>query len=146
MGGTRRPPPPRLVPVESPAPSAYTYEGHEFVGLQQRNDRLQIDIQVSARTVSIFTDHRIINLQSGALFIHTDTPLSLGTRVELVLHFDRPPRVIKLRSAVVWEYSLTDGKQPRGYGLGLADLRSEDRAFVEEFVRGARPAGVGSSR
>ena len=144
--GIARPPPPRLVPTEAPPAPAYTYEGHEFVGLQQRNDKLQIDIHVSARTVGIFTDHRIINLQSGALFIHTDTPLSLGTRVELVLHFDRPPRVIKLRSAVVWEYSLTDGKQPRGYGLGLADLRAEDRPFVEEFVRNARPAGVVSPR
>ncbi len=145
-GGSPRPPPPRLVPTEAPPAPAYTYEGHEFVGLQQRNERLQVDIQVSARTVGIFTDHRIINLQSGALFIHTDTPLSLGTKVELVLHFDRPHRVIKLRSAVVWEYSRTDGKQPRGYGLGLADLRAEDRAFVEEFVRNARPAGVVSPR
>ncbi len=144
--GHKRPPPPRLMPSEPPPPPAYTYEGHEFVGLQQRNDRLQIDIQVSARTVGIFTDHRIINLQSGGLFIHTDTPLGLGTRVDLMLHFDRPSRVLKVRSAVIWEYALTDGKQPRGYGLGLADLRAEERAFVEEFVRSARSAGVVSPR
>jgi uncharacterized protein (TIGR02266 family) len=146
LAGSPRPPPPRLVPTDAPAAPAFTYEGHEFVGLQERNGRLQIDIQVSARTVGIFTDHRISNLQSGALFIHTDRPLGLGTRVELVLHFDRPHRVIKARSAVVWEYSLADGKQPRGYGLGLADLRAEDRAFVEEFVRNARSAGVVSPR
>jgi len=121
-----------------PAPS-YTYAAEEFVGLQMgRHERLQVTIKVSARTVGIFTDHRIINLQAGGLFLPTDKPLKLGTKVDLVLDFEQPDRQIRLRSSVSWEYTLDDGKQPRGYGLGLADLRPEERAFVEEFLRTQR--------
>jgi uncharacterized protein (TIGR02266 family) len=150
-----RPEPPRPVPTEpslarpqalasrhAPARPAFTYAAHEFVGLQQRQDRLQVDIRVSARTAGIFTDHRVINLQAGGLFIPSEQPLPLGTRVELILHFERPARVLKLRSAVIFEYARDDGKQPRGYGLGLADLRAEERAFIDDFIRSARTAGA----
>ncbi|WNG39812.1 TIGR02266 family protein [Archangium violaceum] len=123
----------------------YTYSAEEFVGLQMmRNDRLQVEVKVSARNVGIFTDHRIINLQAGGLFLPTDKPLQLGTRVDLVLSFEE--RQIKLRSSVIWEYTLDDGKQPRGYGLGLADLRQEERAFIDEFLRNNRVAAPTSSR
>ncbi|MFY0580752.1 PilZ domain-containing protein [Cystobacter fuscus] len=115
--------------------SAYTYSAEEFVGLRTQNDRTQVEVQVNARNLGIFTDHRIINLQSGGLFIPASNPLRLGTRVELVLNFEQPPRQIKLRSSVIWEYTLDDGKQPRGYGLGLADLRPEERTFLDDLLR-----------
>jgi uncharacterized protein (TIGR02266 family) len=141
---------PRATPVARPASPtgarpgqqqapAYTYSAEEFVGLQPgRHERLQVTIKLSARNAGIFTDHRIINLQSGGLFLPTDKPLKLGTKVDLVLDFEQPERQIRLRSSVIWEYTLDDGKQPRGYGLGLADLRPEERAFVEEFLRAQR--------
>jgi uncharacterized protein (TIGR02266 family) len=126
---------------------AYTYSAEEFVGLQMtRNERLQVDIKVSARNAGIFTDHRIINLQAGGLFIPTDKPLKLGTKVELVLNFEQPQRQIKLRSSVIWEYTQDDGKQPRGYGLGLADLRTEERGFLDEFLRTTRTVAPTTSR
>ena len=68
--------------------------------------------------------------------------LRLGTRVDLVLHFEQQQKQIKLRSSVIWEYTLDDGKQPRGYGLGLADLRAEERSFLDEFLRSGGRAGV----
>ena len=123
----------------TPVP-VYTYSAEEFVGLQTRNERLQVEVRVSGRNTGIFTDHRIINLQSGGLFLPTHRPLRLGTRVDLVLSFEQPARQVKLRSSVIWEYTLDDGKQPRGYGLGLADLRTEERAFLEEFLRAHRAA------
>jgi uncharacterized protein (TIGR02266 family) len=146
------PPPPQVRTAaphtaRAPAPQApaYSYSAEEFVGLQMRNERLQVDIKVSARNAGIFTDHRIINLQAGGLFIPSARPLRLGTKVELVLNFEQPPRQIKLRSSVIWEYTLDDGKQPRGYGLGLADLRPEERSFIDEFLRNNRTVAPTSS-
>jgi uncharacterized protein (TIGR02266 family) len=133
----------RAAAVQAPV---YTYSADEFVGLQKRDDRLQVDVRVTSRTAGIFTDHRIINFQSSGLFIPADRPLKLGTRVELVLHFEQPPRQIKLRSSVIWEYTLDDGKQPRGYGLGLVDLRPEERGFIEEFLRASRAMAPPTSR
>jgi hypothetical protein len=65
--------------------------------------------------------------------------------VDLVLDFEQQQRQIKLRSSVIWEYTLDDGKQPRGYGLGLADLRPEERSFVDEFLRSNRAPAPTSS-
>ncbi|MFL5352068.1 TIGR02266 family protein [Archangium sp.] len=137
---------PNAVRATQPAAAGYTYSAEEFVGLQMRNDRLQVELKVSARNAGIFTDHRIINLQAGGLFIPTDKPLKLGTRVDLVLNFEQAQKQLKLRSSVIWEYTLDDGKQPRGYGLGLADLRPEERTFIDEFLRSHRSPASTSSR
>jgi uncharacterized protein (TIGR02266 family) len=129
------PPPPAPVrrPVAAPAPS---YSSAEFVGLERRSDdRLHADVKVTMKNTGIFTDHRIINLSSGGLFIGTDRPLRLGTQVELTLRFDDPERVMTLRSSVIWENSLDDGKNPRGYGLRLSALRAEERDFIQQYVR-----------
>jgi uncharacterized protein (TIGR02266 family) len=135
--GARTATPQQVRAAAQQAPS-YSYAAEEFVGLQMRRDRLQVEVKVNARTAGIFTDHRIINIQAGGMFLPTDNPLKLGTRVDLVLDFEQQQRQIKLRSSVIWEYTLDDGKQPRGYGLGLADLRPEERSFVDEFLRNNR--------
>ncbi|NBD13986.1 TIGR02266 family protein [Corallococcus silvisoli] len=130
------PPAPARRPVASPAPS---YSSAEFVGLERRSDdRLHADVRVTMKNTGIFTDHRIINLSSGGLFIGTDRPLRLGTQVELTLRFDEPERVMTLRSSVIWENSLEDGKNPRGYGLRLSALRAEERDFIQQYVRRTR--------
>ncbi|NTX15818.1 TIGR02266 family protein [Myxococcus sp. CA056] len=127
-------PPPPAVPLRK-AVAAPTYSSAEFVGLERRaDDRIHADVKVSMQNTGIFTDHRIINLSSGGLFIATDKPLRLGTLVELTLRFDDPSRVMTLRSSVIWENSLEDGKNPRGYGLRLSSLRKEEREFIQQFV------------
>ena len=122
------------------ATTAPSYSSAEFVGLERRSDdRIHADVKVSLQNVGIFTDHRIINLSSGGLFIATDKPLRLGTQVELTLRFDDPPRVMTLRSSVIWENSLEDGKNPRGYGLRLSHLRKEEKEFIQQFLTRAKP-------
>lgn len=117
--------------------AAPTYSSEEFVGLRLRthNDQVHADIQVTERNLGMFTEHRLINLASGGLFIPTRRPLRLGTKVNLTLRFEQPPRAIELRSAVIWEHALDDGKQPQGYGLGLAALRPEEKTFLQDYVR-----------
>nr|WP_301340920.1 TIGR02266 family protein [Corallococcus carmarthensis] len=132
------PAPPPPAPVRRPVAAAPTpsYSSAEFVGLERRSDdRLHADVKVTMKNTGIFTDHRIINLSSGGLFIGTDRPLRLGTQVELTLRFDDPERVMTLRSSVIWENSLEDGKNPRGYGLRLSSLRAEERDFIQQYVR-----------
>ncbi len=132
-----QPPPASTVRKATTAP---TYSSAEFVGLERRSDdRIHADVKVSLQNAGIFTDHRIINLSSGGLFIATDKPLRLGTQVELTLRFDDPPRVMTLRSAVIWENSIEDGKNPRGYGLRLSHLRKEEKEFVQQYLTRAKP-------
>jgi uncharacterized protein (TIGR02266 family) len=142
----RGPPPGSTAPFHPAAPvatpvrkqlAAPTYSSEEFVGirLHTSNDLVHADIQVTPHNVGMFIDHRLINLTSGGLFINTRRPLKLGTKVLLKLTFEQPPRTIELRCTVIWEHALDDGKQPQGYGLGLAGLRPEEKSFLQEFVR-----------
>lgn len=125
-----------VAPTRTPAP---TYAAEEFVGLRRSDaDKIHADIRVTPKNVGMFMDHPLINLATGGLFIPAARPLRLGTQVELTLNFEQPPRSIALRSAVIWENAVDDGRQPRGYGLRLSDLRQEDRAFLQEYVRGNR--------
>ncbi len=151
VAGVRGVPPGSTAPFTPAAPmatavrkqvAAPTYSSEEFVGLTLRtnNDQTHADIQVTPSNLGMFTDHRMINLSSGGLFIHTRRPLRLGTKVYLTLRFDQPARSIELRSAVIWEHALDDGRQPQGYGLGLAGLRPEEKTFIHDFVRSHRKA------
>jgi uncharacterized protein (TIGR02266 family) len=116
--------------------TAPIYSTSEFVGLKPRDgERLQAEILVNARSVGLFTEHRMINLSTGGLFVPTPRPLRLGTQVDLMLRFEQPVRTIELRTTVIWENALNDGRQPPGYGLGLAGLRAEEKSFLQEFVR-----------
>jgi uncharacterized protein (TIGR02266 family) len=144
--GVRGVPPGSTAPFHPASPTATpvrkqvaapTYSSEEFVGISLRtsSDQVHADIQVTAQNVGMFVDHRMINLASGGLFITTRRPLKLGTKVLLKLNFEQPPRAIELRTTVIWEHALDDGKQPRGYGLGLAGLRAEEKTFLQEFVR-----------
>jgi uncharacterized protein (TIGR02266 family) len=142
----RGPPPGSTAPFHPAAPNATqvrkqvaspSYTSDEFVGLTLRtmNDQVHADIQVTPRNVGMFVTHRMINLTSGGLFIHTKRPLKVGTKVVLKLNFEQPQRTIELRTTVIWEHALDDGKQPVGYGLGLGGLRPEEKTFLQEFVR-----------
>jgi len=139
LRGSTAPFPPAS-PVATPVRkqvAAPTYSSEEFVGLQLRthNDQVHADIHVTDRNLGMFTEHRMINLASGGIFINTRRPLKLGTKVRLTLHFAQPARDIEVRSAVIWEHALDDGKQPQGYGLGLSTLRPEEKTFLQEYVR-----------
>ncbi len=132
----RSTPTPPPLPRGSPARPAPTYASEEFVGLVRRSeDRMLATVRVTPQSVGMFMDHPLVNLATGGLFVPTHRPLRLGTQVDLSLSFEQPPRTIELRSAVIWENALDDGRQPQGYGLRLSELRKEERAFLQEFVR-----------
>ena len=125
----------------APAAAAPSYRSDEFVGLQRRSDdRVHADIRVTLESVGMFTDHKVVNLSSNGLFVHSERPLRLGTEVVLTLHFEAPPRQLHGRGTVVWEHSLEDGRSPRGYGLRLGGLSAQDREFLLAWVRRAAEA------
>ena len=131
-------PAPQGAAAARPAPS---YRSDEFVGLQRRSDdRVHADIRVTLESVGMFTDHKVVNLSSGGLFVHSERPLRLGTELVLTLHFEAPARQLHGRGTVVWEHALEDGRSPRGYGLRLGGLSVQDREFLHAWVRRASEA------
>lgn len=115
-----------------------TYSSDEFVGLQRRDgDRLHVDVRVTVGSVGMFTDHRVVNLSSGGMFVASQRTLPIGTELDLTLHFESPPHTLKARGRVIWENAL-DARQPRGFGVRLVTLTQAERKFLQEYVQKIR--------
>ncbi|MGO8971614.1 MAG: PilZ domain-containing protein [Myxococcaceae bacterium] len=119
----------------SPEPSArHSYEAAEFVGLERRDDRVEVTVKVTARNSAMFTQHPLVNLQSGGVFLACHTALPLGTPVELVFRFDEPAREIKARGRVILENAGADPRTPVGFGVRLVGLPAAEKNFVQAFL------------
>lgn len=120
---------------EAPAP-AWSLE--EFVGFDRRaDDKLEMRVVVDRTRVGLFTDHPLMNLSQGAMFVPTSTPPGLGTPLELVLVVGEPAREVHASARVIWA-CVPGGRAEPGVGVSLSRLQPADRQFIESFVRGAR--------
>jgi uncharacterized protein (TIGR02266 family) len=114
-----------------------TYQPNEFVGLQRRDERVEVTVQVTAKNSAMFTQHPLVNLQSGGVFLSCKTSLPLGTPVDVVFHFDEPAREIKARGRVILENAGGDPRAPVGFGVRLVSLPDSEKSFVQAFLQRA---------
>jgi len=136
---------PTTAQTEQPRPAQRTpttgrrvsYEPSEFVGLERRDDRVEVTVRVNARNSAMFTQHPLVNLQSGGVFLACHTSLPLGTPVEVVFRFDEPAREIKARGRVILENAGADPRTPVGFGVRLVTLPDSEKSFVQAFLQKA---------
>ena len=114
-----------------------TYQPNEFVGLERRDDRVEVTVRVNARNSAMFTQHPLVNLNSGGVFLACQTSLPLGTPVEVVFSFDEPAREIKARGRVILENAGGDPRTPVGFGVRLVTLPDSEKSFVQAFLQRA---------
>lgn len=114
-----------------------TYQPNEFIGLERRDDRVEVTVRVNARNSAMFTQHPLVNLQSGGVFLACQTSLPLGTPVEVVFRFDEPAREIKARGRVILENAGGDPRTPVGFGVRLMTLPDSEKSFVQAFLQRA---------
>jgi uncharacterized protein (TIGR02266 family) len=114
-----------------------TYQPNEFVGLVRHDDRVEVTVRVNARNSAMFTQHPLVNLQSGGVFLACQTSLPLGTPVEVVFRFDEPAREIKARGRVILENAGGDPRAPVGFGVRLVTLPDSEKSFVQAFLQRA---------
>ena len=130
-----RPKSPTRTVSRSPATATRpSYDASEFVGLERRDDRVEVTVKVNARNSAMFTQHPLVNLQSGGVFLACRTALPLGTPVEVVFRFDEPAREIKARGRVILENAGADPRTPVGFGVRLVGLPDAERSFVQAFL------------
>jgi uncharacterized protein (TIGR02266 family) len=131
---------PELRPLPRPAAPARarpTYAANEFVGLQRRDDRIEVTVKVTPLNSAMFTQHPLVNLQSGGVFLACQTSLPLGTPVDVVFCFDEPAREIKARGRVILENAGGDPRSPVGFGVRLVSFPDTEKSFVQAFLKRA---------
>ena len=114
--------PRRPTPVPRPGPAfplappphqgRYSYQPHEFVGFERRDDRVEVTVRVTARNSGMFTEHPLANLKSGGFFLACGKSLPLGTLVDVVFRFDSERREVRSRGRVIVENTGGDPHKP----------------------------------
>lgn len=126
---------PRPGPLSPPAHEGqYSYQPHEFVGFERRDDRVEVTIRVTARNSRMFTDHPLANLKSDGFFLACAKSLPLGTLVDVIFRFEEEHREVRSRGRVILENSGGDPSKPTGFGVRFITLVEQDRRFMLQFV------------
>jgi uncharacterized protein (TIGR02266 family) len=127
---TPLPRPSPIIPTEGP----YSYQPHEFVGFERRDDRVEVTIRVTARNSRMFTEHPLANLKADGFFLACAKSLPLGTLVDVIFRFDEEHREVRSRGRVILENSGGDPTRPTGFGVRFITLVEQDRRFMQQFV------------
>jgi uncharacterized protein (TIGR02266 family) len=130
-----------LTPLPRPSPLAslahegrFSYQPHEFVGFERREDRVEVTIRVTARNSRMFTDHPLANLKTDGFFLACAKSLPLGTLVDIIFRFDEEKREVRSRGRVILENTGGDPARPSGFGVRFITLVDQDRRFMQQFV------------
>jgi hypothetical protein len=102
----------------------------------QRGSKVALTVQVNESSAALFMAHRTLNIESQSMFLSTADILPLGTRLELIFRFLRPPKDIHTRGVVVWENPHV-GPEPVGYGVRMDGLPANEVTFIRDFVKRA---------
>ena len=129
---------PRPGPLSPPAhEGSYSYQAHELVGFERRDDRVEVTIRVTARNSRMFTDHPLANLKADGFFVACAKSLPLGTLVDVIFRFEEEHREVRSRGRVIVENIGGDPSRPSGFGVRFITLVEQDRRFMQQFVERA---------
>jgi uncharacterized protein (TIGR02266 family) len=113
---------------------SFSYQAHEFVGFERRDDRVEVTIRVTARNSRMFTDHPLANLKTDGFFLACAKSLPLGTLVDVIFRFDEERREVRSRGRVILENTGGDPNRPTGFGVRFITLVEQDKRFMLQFV------------
>jgi len=125
----------RTSPLGSSSSDApFSYQAHEFVGFERREDRMEVTIQVTARNSRMFTDHPLANLKTDGFFLACARSLPLGTLVDVIFRFEEERREVRSRGRVILENTGGDPAHPSGFGVRFITLVDQDKRWMLKFV------------
>ncbi len=107
---------------------------------RRRAQRSQLVVRVRYSTVDALFSEFTRNINEGGVFIATDRPAELGTRVSLEFELPGGAGTVRALGRVAWTQS---GQQPgpdrrRGMGVEFEELDRDARERINEFVRRLR--------
>lgn len=105
---------------------------------QRRTPRVRHALPVVYRTISGFLTDWTTNISRGGLFLKTEDPLPVGTRVKLLLSLPDMPAPFELMARVVRVHEPGRGAEEGGMGVEFVDVDEEKQAQLEHFVEKLR--------
>ncbi len=118
-----------------------TISPHFIEGIERRSSpRTDLIVQVNYQTVDDLFSEFARNINEGGIFIETETPQPIGTRVQLEFKLPGADQPIEVIGRVVREEQ-GGSSGVAGIGIEFENLDSEVCQQINEIVRKLRSAG-----
>jgi uncharacterized protein (TIGR02266 family) len=104
---------------------------------QRIHPRVEIQIEVNYKNLDLFYKNTVMNISQGGMFIKTDSPLPLGSEIDLEFTLPGQEKTITARGLVVWQHQLTQStisSQEPGMGIRLKEISQQNLALIRDFV------------
>ncbi len=108
---------------------------------KRRQRRAEAEIRVEYRTVGSFLSDYVTNISRGGVFVRTDTPLRIGTRVRMVFSLPGMPFPFDLNGEVRWVQERVSQEHPeRGMGIAFDGIDERIQKRIQAYVEKHSPA------
>ena len=104
---------------------------------RRRAERADLVVRVDYQTVDEFFSEFARNINEGGLFVESETPHPLGTRVDLQFKLPGGDEPVQVTGSVV-RASAGSADEPSGMGIVFDDLDTQTRQRINELVRRLR--------
>ena len=104
---------------------------------RRQSERENIKIPVDYSAVDAFFSEFTTNINEGGMFIETENPSPLDSRVQLQVRLPDLERPIKLGGRVAWISDGKNGSTP-GMGIEFQEMTPELRQTINDLVRRLR--------
>ena len=108
---------------------------------RRRAPRTPLTLRVDYSTVDELFSEFTRNVNEGGLFIETETPPPMETRVALEFKLPGSGEPIRARGRVAWIRDASPEEGPAGMGVEFEQLGAEARKHIDALVRELRSAG-----
>ena len=108
---------------------------------RRRTPRSPLVVRVAYATVDALFSEFTRNVNEGGLFIETEAPPPMETRVALEFKLPGSDAPIRARGRVTWIRGASPEEGPAGMGVEFEQLGSEARQHIDALVRQLRSAG-----
>ncbi len=105
---------------------------------RRRYERKRLTAKVDLKGENQFWAGFTENISEGGLFVATQAPFELGTKIDLVLNLAGRLGKEPIPCVVRWIRPDTGGGLPPGMGLEFAGISEEAREQIVEFVESGR--------
>jgi uncharacterized protein (TIGR02266 family) len=129
------------MPLASGETGTGTKRDIEIETERRRSPRSPLVVRVAYSTVDALFTEFTKNVNEGGLFIETESPPPLDTRVALEFKLPGTDAPIRARGRVAWLRAASPEEGPAGMGVEFEQLGSEARESIDALVRQLRTAG-----
>jgi len=107
---------------------------------QRKNERKESKIPLKLDPVHIFTEHQIVNISKGGIFISTPRPLPTDTDIEIEFFLPKAPSKIRAKGKVKWameNVQRSNGKPGivPGMGIKFIQISKESLKEIQSYLK-----------